>query len=194
MPISVARLGWSLRSGWPSHQGGMRMRRRFGWPSTVDAEHVPQLPLVPVGARPQAGDGGDRREVAGEGDLEPHVLVPLVGEQVIDHREVGARLALARPARTRSSMPVRSYKVRNGPRRPALQVVAAPASASSRAHPDGGDAVLGLLADEARPPGSAPRARRCTSMQLHLVRRPQSSSRLLPLGREQVAARRPVAA
>ena len=33
--MSVARLGWSLRSGWPFNQGGMRMRRMSGWPSTV---------------------------------------------------------------------------------------------------------------------------------------------------------------
>ena len=31
--ISVARAGCSLRSGWPSHSAGVRMRRRLEWPS-----------------------------------------------------------------------------------------------------------------------------------------------------------------
>ena len=94
-PISVPRAGCSLRRGWPSHQGGMRMRLRC-W-MTVDrhAEHVPDFPLVPIGARPDPRDAGRRRPVARERQFDADVLVSVEGKQVIDHREVGRRLPLA---------------------------------------------------------------------------------------------------
>ena len=106
--ISVARAGCSLRSGWPSHQGGIRMRRRCGWPSNADAEHVPHLALVPVGGRPEVGDGRHGRVLALQRDLDPHVVVALEREQVVDDGEVARRAGRARCARSRSSMAVRS--------------------------------------------------------------------------------------
>ena len=92
-PISVARAGCSLRSGWPSHHGGMRMRPRCGWPSTVmpNMSHTSRSYQLAEGQR-SVIVGIDGRS-AGSGDLHAHVLVPSRREQVVDDREVGRRLA-----------------------------------------------------------------------------------------------------
>ena len=60
-----------------------------------DAEHVPDFALVPVGVGPEVGDGAHGGVLAVEGHLDPHVLVSLQGDKVVDDAEVGRRLALA---------------------------------------------------------------------------------------------------
>ena len=62
------------------------------------AEHVPHLALVPVGRGPQAGDRGQRGVAVRQRHLDAQVLVPLVGEEVIEDREVALGLAVAVPA------------------------------------------------------------------------------------------------
>ena len=64
-------------------------------PVEADAEHVPHLALVPVGGGPDVDGAGQRRRVARERHLYAHVGVAVVGEEVIDNREVARRLALA---------------------------------------------------------------------------------------------------
>ncbi len=60
-----------------------------------DAEHVPDLALVPVGVGPD-GDGGGQLHVAfAERDLDHHVAVSLQRHQVIEDAEVGGGQALA---------------------------------------------------------------------------------------------------
>ena len=61
----------------------------------ADAEHVPDLALVPVGGGPQAGDGRHRGASRRQRHLEAHVGVAVVGEEVVDDGEVGVGLALA---------------------------------------------------------------------------------------------------
>ena len=67
-------------------------------PADVDPEHVPDLALVPVGAGPDAGDRVDRRPLAAQRHLEAQVGVPRVRDEVVEDREVGLGLALARGA------------------------------------------------------------------------------------------------
>src|SRR5262249_33295318 len=73
------------------HQDAPQMRMAV----EDDAEHVPHLALVPVGRGPDAGDGVQRRALVRERHLDPHVLVALEGEQVIDDREVARGLVAA---------------------------------------------------------------------------------------------------
>ena len=64
------------------------MRRSDGWPSKRDAEHVPDLAFVPVG---RGATGGWPTAPEAESSDSPHldaqVLVPLIGEQVIENGE-----------------------------------------------------------------------------------------------------------
>ena len=100
-PISVARAGCSLRSGWPSQVGGIRMRRRCGWPSNL----MPNMSQTSRSYQFAAGQrsvmvGSDERR-AGERDLEADVLVAIEREQVVDDGEVARRLASRCAARAR---------------------------------------------------------------------------------------------
>ena len=80
-----------MRSGCPSHQGGLRMRLRCGWPRKPRPNMSHSLALVPVGRRPEVGDRVDGGRLAAQRHLEAHVGVPLVGEQVVEDGEVGLR-------------------------------------------------------------------------------------------------------
>src|SRR5690606_25963485 len=60
-----------------------------------DAEHVPDFSLVPARGRPEPRYARHRRPLALERDLDSQILVPPVGEEVIDDREVARRLAVA---------------------------------------------------------------------------------------------------
>ena len=99
-PISVARAGWSLRSGWPFQVGGMRIRRRCGCPSKA-------MPNMSQASRSYQFAAGQRSvtvvsdgRLAGERHFDANVRVALVGEQVIDDGEVARRLVLAMEALT----------------------------------------------------------------------------------------------
>src|SRR6185312_2968337 len=58
----------------------------------ADAEHVPDLALVPARRRPEVGDRWKRRLFTDERNLEADVGVSFEREQVIDDREVARRL------------------------------------------------------------------------------------------------------
>ena len=80
--------------------------RRHQYPLEVgmavegDAEHVPDLALVPVGGGPDIDDAGQRRLVAGERHLDADVVVTFVGKKVVDDREVARRLTFTVGAHT----------------------------------------------------------------------------------------------
>jgi len=57
----------------------------------VDAVHVPDFTFVPVGVRPDAGDGRQAQVAFGQGDFDHHVTITLKRHEVIEHGEVGAR-------------------------------------------------------------------------------------------------------
>ena len=61
----------------------------------ADAEHVPELALVPVGGGPHAGHRVHARRVLRQRHLEAHVRVPAVGDEVVEDAERGVGLALA---------------------------------------------------------------------------------------------------
>ena len=61
-PYSVPREGCSLRSGWPFHQGGMRMRRRSGWPSTW----MPNMSHTSRSYQPAAGQSDVMESMDGD--------------------------------------------------------------------------------------------------------------------------------
>ncbi len=142
-PYSVPRDGCSLRSGWPSHQGGMRRRLRLGVAGDVDAEHVPDLALVPGGGGPHAGDGVDPRRARLQRDLDAHVGVPLVGDEVVEDAEAGVGQALAVLARALvDAAQVVEHGEGLGRRR---AEVGEHLGGALRRHPDGRDAVGGRL-------------------------------------------------
>ena len=58
-----------------------------------DAEHVPDLALVPVSRRPDVGDGGHQRIAGRERYLEADIRVAGKRQQVVDHGEIACRLA-----------------------------------------------------------------------------------------------------
>jgi hypothetical protein len=58
----------------------------------TDAVHVPQLPLVPVRRRPDAGDRRQLRVIVLQGDLQPYILRSIEGEQLVHRREPACRL------------------------------------------------------------------------------------------------------
>ncbi|KPC00018.1 Uncharacterized protein AC506_1613 [Pseudomonas syringae pv. maculicola str. M6] len=66
----------------------------------VDTEHVPDFALVPVGIRPDAGDGRHAQVAFGQRHLDHHVAVSLDRQQVIENGEVGTRQAPAISAQT----------------------------------------------------------------------------------------------
>ncbi|MNP29017.1 hypothetical protein D3C76_1220230 [compost metagenome] len=81
----------------------------------VDAEHVPDFTLVPVGVGPDTGDGGQVQVAFAEGHLDHHVAVPLHREQVVEHAEVCARQAAALGAQALvDAMQVVEHAVRLG--------------------------------------------------------------------------------
>ena len=51
--ISVARAGWSFRSGCPSQVGGMQYPFQMRMPVEANPEHVPHLAFIPVRRGPQ---------------------------------------------------------------------------------------------------------------------------------------------
>src|SRR5690606_21603915 len=53
------------------HQQSLESRVTF----ELDAEHVPDFTLVPVGVRPDGGGGGDPQIILAEADLDHHVTV-----------------------------------------------------------------------------------------------------------------------
>ena len=57
----------------------------------VDAEHVPDFALVPVGVRPDTGHGRDAQVFFGQGHLDHHVAVTFQRHQVIEDGEVRTR-------------------------------------------------------------------------------------------------------
>ena len=57
----------------------------------VDAEHVPDFTLVPVGVRPDTGHGRDTQVFLGQGHLDHHVAVTFQRHQVIEDGEVCTR-------------------------------------------------------------------------------------------------------
>ncbi|MCY1426696.1 hypothetical protein D9M71_425220 [compost metagenome] len=61
----------------------------------VDAEHVPDFALVPVGVRPDAGHRWQAEVALGQGDLDHYVTITFERHQVVEHAEVGARQAAA---------------------------------------------------------------------------------------------------
>ena len=61
----------------------------------ADAEHVPELALVPVGGGPHAGHRVHLRLVRRQRHLEAHVGVPAVGDEVVEDAEGGVGHALA---------------------------------------------------------------------------------------------------
>ncbi|MNN27160.1 hypothetical protein D3C81_1406870 [compost metagenome] len=66
----------------------------------VDAEHVPDFALVPVGVRPDTGHGRQVQVAFAQGYLDHHVAVPFHREQVVEHAEVGTWQATALGAQT----------------------------------------------------------------------------------------------
>ena len=74
------------------HQQAMEV----GVAGDADAEHVPELALVPVGGGPHAGHRRPRcGSVLRQRHLEAHVRVPAVGDEVVEDAERGVGLALA---------------------------------------------------------------------------------------------------
>ena len=69
----------------------MRMRFRFGMSAEADPEHVPDLPLEPVGARPQRRHGIDFRIVLLQKHLYSQPVLERQGEEVVDDGEAGVR-------------------------------------------------------------------------------------------------------
>ena len=93
--ISVARAGCSLRRGWPSHQGGVRIRFRCGWPSNV----MPNMSQTSRSYQSALGQRSVMVRTEGirslEGHLDAHVLVLVQGAQVVHDAEIGGGLAFA---------------------------------------------------------------------------------------------------
>ncbi len=71
--------------GW-RHHDARQVRVAF----EVDAEHVPDFALVPVGVGPDAGDGRHAEVAFGQGHLDHHVTITLQRHEVIEHGEIGA--------------------------------------------------------------------------------------------------------
>lgn len=61
----------------------------------VDAEHVPDFALVPVGVRPDTGHGRQVQVAFAERHLDHHIAVTLDRQQVVEHAEVGSWQAAA---------------------------------------------------------------------------------------------------
>ena len=74
---------------------------QVGVAGEADAEHVVDLPLVPVGGRPDAGDRGRLRFLFAQGDLYPEVAGILEGQKVVDEGEVVPRGLAAAGSRRR---------------------------------------------------------------------------------------------
>ena len=86
------------RMAFPGERHEDAAQRRM--PVEAHAEHVPNLALVPVGRRPQAGGGGQGGVAVGQAHLQAEVLVPPVGEQVVEHGEITVGLAVPLLAET----------------------------------------------------------------------------------------------
>ena len=103
--ISVARAGCSLRRGWPCQVGGIRIRRRWGWPSKA-------MPNMSHTSRSYQLAAGQRSVIVGRlgysplsGTLMRTSCVAIEGQQVIDDGEI------ALPAGLRGgSVPARRWR------------------------------------------------------------------------------------
>ena len=112
----------------------------------VDAEHVPELALVPVGGGPHAGHALHLRRLRRQRHLEAHVGVPPVGDEVVVDAEGGVGHALAvQPLALVHAAEVVEHRERLGG---LLAQVPQHLGRAVARDPGGRDAVLGLLLHE----------------------------------------------
>ena len=112
----------------------------------ADAEHVPELALVPVGGGPHAGHALHLRRLLGQRHLEAHVGVPAVGDEVVEDAEGGVGHALAvQPLALVHAAEVVEHRERLGG---LLAQVPKHLGRAAGRDPGGRDAVLGLLLHE----------------------------------------------